>query len=169
MTRRSRLSGGFHLPLAMLSMMSGLGRTRAFQVTTTVAATAARRCSKTGDLSWVTNGRHTARLSVASGARAVGAAAGNRGRGRNGELRMVKVRRPSAVGSGKEQRRGAGRRRERRCTQQTGTGLLSTTEDGNRSRIVDVYSVSTTPRGTFSAHAVSTLTRHTHSTAAPKK
>lgn len=92
MTRRSRLSGGLHLPLAMLSMVSGLGRTRAFQVTTTAAATAGRRCSRAGDPSWASYGGHAARLSVASSARAVGAAAGSRGRGRSGELRMVKVR-----------------------------------------------------------------------------
>lgn len=97
MTRRSRLSGGLHLPLAMLSMVSGLGRTRAFQVTTTAAATAARRCSRAaGDPSWASyGGGHTARLSVQSSARAVGAAAGSTGRRRNGELRMVKVRLPA--------------------------------------------------------------------------
>ncbi|CAM9673112.1 unnamed protein product, partial [Ectocarpus fasciculatus] len=68
MTRRYRLSGGICLPssavIAMLSVMGGLGRARAFQLTSTAAATAAaaaRRCSSAGP-AWVGHGGRIPRL-----------------------------------------------------------------------------------------------------------
>ncbi|CAM9716376.1 unnamed protein product [Ectocarpus sp. 6 AP-2014] len=96
MTRRYRLSGGISLPssavIAMLSVMGGLGRARAFQLTSTAAATsaAARRCSSAG-LAWVGHGGRIPRLAgVSSRAGAAGTTAGSRGRGRIGRLAMVK-------------------------------------------------------------------------------
>jgi len=89
MTRRSRLSGGIRLPLAMLSMVGGLGRTRAFHLTTT-AGTAAARC-RTGS-SWASHGGQAVRLAATrNSARALGT--GIREHGGNGKLNMVKVRR----------------------------------------------------------------------------
>lgn len=76
----------------MLSMVGGLGRTRAFQVTTTAAATAARRCSSSGSSAgpaWAGFGGRTARLAVA---RSGAVALERNGRGANAKLRMVKVR-----------------------------------------------------------------------------
>lgn len=98
MTRRSRLSGGIRLPLAMLSMVGGLGRTRAFHLSTTTAAAATaagRRCRTGSSLTWVrdSHGGQAARLAATrNSARALGTGNRIREHGGNGKLNMVKVR-----------------------------------------------------------------------------